>query len=435
MVDKKHFSSLSTFNLLRTIFEQQDHIALQEKQIEVLEQKLTEVLHRLQAYENAHTPSSKQRKKNTDRDPKKPRFPGKPSGSNGGGIVLPPPDVVVKHTLDKDPESGKPLGKPVGFRSQIVIDFPDKPLVVTEHRIMQYQLSSGEIIEPNVKLPNGTYGPNLKSIVVMVRALNLSCAKIALLLQELGAPSFSATTVKDICAESATKLQPQREKFLKTLRKAPHLHADETSMRQDGKNGYVWGFFSKVIGIFEATLSRGRTVPQQLLADYLGVLVSDGYVVYDVFPVRQRCWVHLLREFKEYKDHDEITVQYTRLQLLYEQLKNLPRPTPDAQQAQVKATFIDIITCLKTIKGARKLTVLLENGGDEWFTALKYEDVPFDNNHAERGLRPLVLWRKTIGCYRNQKGIDWINNTLSVLYTWKLQEQNIYQNLRTLNWN
>lgn len=429
MVDKKDFRQFSKSALIRLL------LIEREARLE-LENRVAELEHHLLAYENAHTPSSKQRKKNSERDPKKPRFPGKPPGSNGGGIVLPPPDIIVEHKLDKDPDSGEHLGEPVGFRSQMVIDFPDKPLIVTEHRINQYvSPTTGEIIEPDVKLPSGVYGSNLKSIVVMLRALNLSCAKIALWLQELGAPSFSATTVKDICAESSTMLQPQRQALLKRLRKQPYVHADETGMRKDGHNGYVWGLFSKVIAIFEATLSRGRTVIRTLLADYLGVLVSDGYVVYDVFSVRQRCWAHLLREAKQYADNPEINVQYGRLKLLYEQIKTLPRPAPASKIRQAKAAFADIITCLKTIKGARKLTVLLENGGDEWFTALNYENVPLDNNHAERGLRPLVLWRKTIGCYRNQKGVDWINNTLSVLYTWKLQEKNIYQNLKTLHWN
>lgn len=406
-----------------------------ENRVAELERQLKDALRLLHAYQNAHTPSSQQRKKNTDRDPEKPRFPGKPPGSAGGGIELPPADTIVEHTLEKEPDTGKPVGKPIGYRSQIVIDFPDKPLVVTEHRIMQYCSSSGDVIEPPVKLPMGVYGSNLKSVAVMLRALNLSCQKIALLLQELGAPSFSATTVKDICASSSTMLAPQREQLLKQARKEPFLHADETMLRKDGKNGYVWGVFSRTRAIFDATMSRARSVITTLLPNYHGVLITDGYVGYDLFPVRQRCWIHLLREVKEYVENPEINVQYERLKLLYEQLKTMQRPATQTMVQQAKAIFADIITCLKTIKEAKKLVVLLENGDNKWFTALNYEDVPLDNNHAERGLRSVVLWRKTIGCYRNQKGTDWINNTLSLLYTWKLQEQNIYQNLRTLPWN
>ena len=71
--------------------------------------------HHLLAFDNAHTPSSKQRKKNTMRDKNKPRFPGKPPGGNGGGIKLPPPDKVVEHILEFDPISGQKLGDSIGY--------------------------------------------------------------------------------------------------------------------------------------------------------------------------------------------------------------------------------------------------------------------------------------------------------------------------------
>ena len=89
----------------------------------------------------------------------------------------------------------------------------------------------------------------------------------------------------------------------------------------------------------------------------------------------------------------------------------------------------DIVTCLKVIKGAKGLVTLIENGGNDWFTALYYEGVPLHNNHAERELRPIVLLRKTIGCYRNEKGKRWIDIVISVLHTWKLQGKNIFKNL------
>ena len=103
-----------------------------------LEERLRKIEQYLKAFDNPNTPSSKKRKNNTKRDDSKPRFPGKPKGSNGGGIKLPPPDEIKEHTLDVCPISGLPLGKPIGYRKKTVIDFPDKPIQVIEHRIMQY---------------------------------------------------------------------------------------------------------------------------------------------------------------------------------------------------------------------------------------------------------------------------------------------------------
>ena len=96
---------------------------------------------------------------------------------------------------------------------------------------------------------------------------------------------------------------------------------------------------------------------------------------------------------------------------------------------KVKTEFADVITCLNAIRQGRKLAVHLKNGGKEWFTALYHLNVPLENNHAERGLRHIVLHRKMMGCYRNEKGKKFIDNVIAVLQTWKLQEKNIFREL------
>lgn len=420
-MDKKELRALSKNQLIEIIFG--------------LAQKVEDLERLLKAFDNAHTPSSKQKKRNTKpRDPNQPRFPGKPQGSNGGGIQLPPLDDVVDHTLDTCPVSGLPVGLPVGCRKKTVIDFPDKPIRVIEHRIWQYiSPVTGEIIEPEVALPSGIYGPNIQSITAMLKNLTNSHAKIAQFFRELGAPSFSTAQVQHIADFLAEKLEPIREQYLEELRKQPYVHSDETTMRKDGKNGYIWGVFSKTIAIFSAQMSRARTHIEELLPEYEGIVVRDGYVAYDIYKT-QRCWAHLLREFKELAEEDqEITVQYTRAKLLYNDLKVLKEKPPDEHAiAKAKWQLQDIVTCLKTINQGHKLATLIQNGGDDWFTALYHPEVPLENNLAERELRPIVLLRKVIGCYRNEKGKKWIDNVLSVLHTWKLQGKNLYQQLRTI---
>lgn len=428
MSTKKDLRKLSKNELINIILEERE--ARQE-----LEKRLEKLEHHLKAFDNAHTPSSKQLKKNSDKNEDKPRFPGKPKGSNGGGINLPSPDTIIEHKLDVCPISGLPLGKPIGYWKKIIIDFPDKPIIVTEHRIMKYiSPATGEIIFAKIDLPKSVYGKNLQSIVVMLKNLTNSHAKIADFMRELGAPSFSDAEVQKITDRYSEKLKPERESNLKKIRKEPYLHADETGFRKDGQNGYVWGVFTKTLSILSAATSRARINIQELLKNFKGVLVVDGYNAYDEFVLKQRCWAHLLRDFKKLSENNsEIEIQYIRLKKLYETMKILNEKPPDEQAiARCKWTLKDIVTCLKTIKQAKKLVTLVENGEDDWFTALYYEGVPLHNNHAERELRPIVLLRKSIGCYRNEKGKNWIDNTVSVLHTWKLQEKNIFQNLKPL---
>jgi len=161
-----------------------------EAENQFLREKIEQLERLLKSYENPHTPSSKKRKKNTERDENQPRFPGKPKGSNGGGIQLPPPDEFEKHELKACPDCDGKLHE-TGLRKQTVIDFPEKPIITTEHHILQYYCSAcDKHVEARPSLPNGIYGRRLRSMVIMLKNLTNSHEKIASLMRDLGAPSF-----------------------------------------------------------------------------------------------------------------------------------------------------------------------------------------------------------------------------------------------------
>ena len=413
---------------------------LEEREVrEELEKRIERAESILRQFDNPHTPSSKKQKSNTKNKENnkndKPRFPGKPKGSKGGGVKLPEPDEIVEHKLDTCPVSGLPLGKPIGYWKKTIIDFPDKPIKVIEHRIMKYiSPITGEVIWKEVDISKNIYGKNLQSIVIMLKNLTNSHDKISDFIRELGAPSYSSAAVQNISSNFSDKLESERQMMLEEIIKAPYIHADETGFREDGQNGYVWGIFTETISILNAAKSRARINIQKLLKNFRGVVVVDGYNAYDIFPKKQRCWSHLIREFKDYSEkNEEIKIQYGRLKELYEILKVLNSKPPNEKEiANVKWTLNDIVTCLKVIKGAKGLVTLIENAGEDWFTALYYEGVPLHNNHAERELRPIVLLRKTIGCYRNEKGKRWIDIVVSVLHTWKLQRKNLFKSLKAI---
>lgn len=399
-----------------------------EAENQFLREKIEQLEHLLRMYENPHTPSSKKRKKNTERDTNKPRFPGKPEGSVGGGVELPPPDEIKEHKLDTCPTCSSKL-KEIGMRKHTTIDLPDKPILVTEHKIIKYFCDCcNTVVE--AELPSEIYGKRLQSLVILLKNMTNSHAKIASLIRELGAPSFSTAQVQAIASSYIGKLTGIRQAILDKIRAADYLHADETGFRNDGKNGFIWGIFTKAYAVFSAEMSRAKDCITKLLPNYKGVVVRDGFTAYNQF-ITQRCWAHLLREFKELaKDYPEIDTQYKRIKLLYEQLKLLKeKPPNEAGITQAKWLLADIATCLNPIKQGRKLATYIKNGGDEWFTALYYKDIPLDNNLAERELRSVVLLRKVIGCYRNDKGKQWIDIVMSVLHTWKLQELNLFKQL------
>ena len=93
-MNKKELRKLSKGELIEIILE--------------LEARLIQLEQFVRAFDNPHTPSSKQRsKKNTEHD-EATRFPGKPKGGNGGGIQMPPPDQTIEVKKDSCPECKTP---------------------------------------------------------------------------------------------------------------------------------------------------------------------------------------------------------------------------------------------------------------------------------------------------------------------------------------
>lgn len=420
-MNKKELRQLSKNELVRIILDQEERISSLEQY--------------LQSFDNPHTPSSKQHKKNTERDSNKPRFPGKPEGSNGGSIKIPPPDSEENHTLQTCPNCNNKIGKPINQYSRTIIDIPNKPIQTIKHNIYQYHCKHcTKIVQQNVTLPTGVYGNKLKSLIIMLRGMTNSCERTSQLFKMLGCPTLSPATILSMGEEASKLLEKKQQSLQSQLRKSPWLCLDETSMRQDGKNGYVWTICTQGISTFNATLSRGAHIIKNLLPNYNGVIITDGYNAYNNFPHRQRCWAHLLREFHDKAQKSKsVKVQHERLKKLYDHLCELKKKPPNQipQQHWKKILFErdDIINCLKDTQEGIPLATLFENGGDDWFTALKHEGVPLTNNLAERKLRPLVCLRKAIGCYRTDKGKRWINIVLSILHTWQLQGKNPFKML------
>lgn len=399
------------------------------KENSFLRDKLVEFEQILKAFDNPHTPSSKKQKKS--KAPKtEGRFPGKPPGSAGGGINMPPAEITEEHSLESCPDCHNNLGDPIKKTIQKQLDLPDKLAVCTEHIISHYHCDHCNKDIPAIEL-GGRYGPRIKALAARLKEQGLSCQETALTIREMGFLSFCPATIVMIMVFFSTLLQPIRDRLEKEILQAPYIHADETGLRKDGQSGYVWGFFTKGIALLNAEMSRGKVIANNLLARFSGVTVSDGYLGYDDVALRQRCWSHLIREFDELtKKHKEAKVFLERIRELYKQLVVYTDDIPSEKvKDHLRFQLHDIVTCLDATKWGRKLANLIKNGGDDWFTAWDYPSVPFQNNLAERGLRRIVMHRKRMGCYRNEVGVNWINVCLSVMQTWRLQERNVLANL------
>ncbi len=63
----------------------------------------------------------------------------------------------------------------------------------------------------------------------------------------------------------------------------------------------------------------------------------------------------------------------------------------------------------------------LRRTGDQLFTFLDYPEIPFENNHAERQIRPAVILRKNSQSNRSERGARTQAVLMSVYRTLRLR--------------
>jgi len=408
-----------------------------------LSERLEKVEKKLRRYENSNVPTSKMpfredskrnkdnKEKNNDSDKNK-RFPGRGLNHDGAGINIPKPDKVNEYKME---QKGFIL---FGKKTKYTIDIVENPIIVTKHIIFLYKDKSGNIIEAPNDVSDEIYGPRIQSLLTLMKSITgTSCQKLADIIKSLRTDlSICSATVLNLIDNVSINLTKSRKRLIKDIRNAPFSQEDETILRQDGKNGYVWVFCNPLTSLYEVDLTRSQDVPKRILgSDYDKPAVNDGYVAYKFLKKRQRCWPHLLRESDALAlENKEAIPQALQLHEMYKQCIEAKKFTKKKRMGLItrlsSSTGVPhIISCLSTRTSCRGFATTLKNALPNMFLGVEHPEVPLDNNHSERQLKHVICLRKNAGCIRNEKGIRFVENTLSMIQTWRLRKIPVYKNL------
>ena len=240
----------------------------------------------------------------------------------------------------------------------------------------------------------------------------------------------------------ARQAQPAVDRILERIRGSPVVHADETGWREDGANGYAWTFSTPTERYF---LRRGRhkeVVDEVLDESFSGVLVSDFYAAYHHYPgLKQRCWVHLLRDIHDlkilYPKDRQLARWAAAVHHIYSAAKSFAHPQArQRQRVQQQLERKLLAQCRPYAQDPAaaqgKLCRRIERHIKELFVFVAAPGVPSDNNAAERSLRPLVVSRKISGGTRSEQGTDTKMTLASLFGTWRAQGLNTLLTCRQL---
>ena len=144
-----------------------------------------------------------------------------------------------------------------------------------------------------------------------------------------------------------------------------------------------------------AAPSRAAAVLDLHFGKLLGIpVVSDGYAVYDIFPVRQRCWAHILREAEKLaiRNGGNDLSCYRRLLSLYKRIKG----RESAGSAECLDLERAVLQIAVSYGEGHKFRGTLEGAAPHLFTFLRYPGMPPHNNAAELEIRDSVVLHRNV---------------------------------------
>lgn len=352
------------------------------------------------------------------------------------------PTDIVYHALDTCPNCARKLSGGWEHDRRQVVDLPDARVRVTDNvRIARRCGVCGKRWIPKLELSGQvvdkcSFGVGMMSVIAAMSSVcRMPYRTIQKMLGLLYGVKISVGEVVGVLHKVSELVEPTCEGLLGEIRGSPVVNADETGWREDGVNGYIWSFSTPNVKYFHYDHSRGsRVVKEVLREEFEGVLVTDFYAAYNVYEgVKQRCWVHLLRDLKELacKHAGDKSVQRwvkTVKRVYYRAKKVADSNCSQRQRVRWRQVFeqqlLELARPYLSDTGApqRVLSKRIDGFLGELFTFVDTPGVPSENNAAERAVRPAVIARKISGGTRSPKGSTTKMRLMSLFHTWTLRD-------------
>lgn len=354
--------------------------------------------------------------------PKRRRRPGARPGHKGSRRAAPEQiDRREEHRVKVCPCCGGPVQRCNRTRTRIIIDIPaETSAQAVEHTLHRdFCPACNKHVEPVVPdaLPNATLGHRLTAMTSWLHyGLGVTIAQVRSILSASLHVQLTAGGLVSLWQRTADILMPWYEQLARDARASAVLHADETGWRVNGLTHWLWCFANQRTCFYLIDRHRGGQALGRFFTEaFDGVLVRDFWAAYDALDVgeHQCCLVHLLRELEKVDEHNTsaqwqaFAKQLRRLLRDGIRLRKRPDFTPDRYRSRIDridARLMALAHADYADLDARRLANRLLRYCDSLFTFLDHPDVPFENNLAERMIRPAVIIRKNSQSNRSDKG-------------------------------
>jgi transposase len=280
---------------------------------------------------------------------------------------------------------------------------------------------------PPQVLPKSNASNDLLAMLITAKYVDgLPLARMEYILGRAGA-LVPRVTLARWMIQTAEKLKPLEEAMNSVLTQYPVLQMDETPVqvlkekdRSPSSQSYMWvrkgGPPERPVILYHYAPSRGKAVPMDLLKDWQGYLMCDGYGGYDEVGHRPdvellACWVHARRGFvdaiklqpkgKEGRANEMVKMiaelyqvekdsRLSTIEERYQSRQDISKPILDTIRHWLDANIP--LTAPKSALGQAMAYM-----DRFWPRLIRYVEaghLPIDNNETERAIRPFAIGRR-----------------------------------------
>jgi hypothetical protein len=357
---------------------------------------------------------------------------GAVDGHEGRRRPTPEPDERIEvEELTTCPECHGEVHRATRRRRRLIEDLPvDTRVKATEYSIPGHWCPTcRKHVEPRVgaALPKSAIGNRLAAMTTVFHyGLGLTIDQTRYVLLSPLRTRLSGGGLVNLWQRIAAIMLPWYEQIGDDAKRSAVLHADETGWRVNGKTHWLWCFANHTNCWYMIDQSRGGEALKRFFTEaFAGVLIHDFWkpyasVLLEDAGEHQCCLAHLLRELEHVDekvlphkppDAEEAWAAFVKMlkRLIRDGIRLRRRVDFTPEKYASRITRLDerlrrLADAAYDDPDASRLAARLWRHQDELFTFLDRPEADWNNNRAERMIRPAVILRKNSQCSRSDRG-------------------------------
>jgi transposase len=276
------------------------------------------------------------------------------------------------------------------------------------------------------------YGPRLTALVGEIagthgtsrRTIQAFCASVLQIPLSLGA-------IQKMLDWVTQAIEPHYGAIASQARRAPVNYIDETPWFLTNTLHWLWVMANETVAFYMVHPHRSKAAFAALIEDWAGLLVSDGYGVYQTWVAqRQTCLAHLIRTARGLAERQSPDLATCGAWALAELQRLCHMATAPPTGGEWRAWYARLCRLIdqyhdRPDEAGRFVRRLLRELDSLWVFLVQHGVEP-TNNRAERALRFGVLWRKRSHGTASEKGNRWVERILSLKETCRLRTRSTY---------